>query len=80
MHTETIRIPPGTAVVNVSDPYHVYRWCRRWGVTERQLRAAVRSVGGEARAVEAALKRARSAIPILAREIRLREDHAAGDD
>jgi len=80
MDAETIRIPPGMAVVNVGDPYHVYRWCRRWGVTERQLRAAVRSVGREARAVEAALARARPAMPILAREIRLREDRAAGDD
>lgn len=71
---------PGIAFVNTGDPYHVYRWCRRWGVTETQLRTAVGAVGREARAVEAALKRARGATPILAMELRLREDRQAGED
>lgn len=72
--------PPGIALVNVGDPYHVYRWCRRWGVTESQLRTAVGAVGREVRAVEAALTRARAVTPILAMELRLREDRQAGED
>jgi len=71
---------PEIALVNIGDPYHVYRWCRRWGVTETQLRMAVRAVGREARAVEAALMRARAVTPILAMELRLREDRQAGED
>ncbi len=69
-----------TATVNLGDPYHVYRWCRRLGVTESQLRAAVHAAGDEARAVEAAIRRARSALPILATEYRLRDEGSSGDD
>lgn len=80
MATASMMPPVGIARVNIGDPYHVYRWCRRWGVTESQLRTAVRTVGGEARAVEAALLRAKAPPRILATEIRLREDRPAGKD
>lgn len=80
MATASMMPSVGIAFVNTSDPYHVYRWCRRWGVTETQLRTAVRAVGREARAVEAALKRARASMPILAREVWVRDDHLAGED
>jgi hypothetical protein len=69
--------PIRAAQVDLGDPYHVYRWCRRWGVTESQLRTAVRAVGEEVRAVESALRRARAATPILVSEHRLPEDAAA---
>ncbi|MBL8688009.1 MAG: DUF3606 domain-containing protein [Rhodospirillaceae bacterium] len=80
MTTASMMRPVAIALVNIADPYHVYRWCRRWGVTETQLRAAVRAVGREARAVEAALLRAKAPPRILASETRLREDRTAGDD
>lgn len=81
MTTATMHRPiVGLAFVNLADPYHVYRWCRRWGVTEGQLRTAVRAVGEEARAVEAALRRARARSPILAIERRLTDEVAPGDD
>ena len=72
--------PMSVARVNLGDPYHVYRWCRRWGVTESQLRAAVQAVGSEASAVEAAFHRARRATTILVREHRLGEDAASAVD
>ncbi len=80
MATASMMPPLGIAFVNIGDPYHVYRWCRRWGVTETQLRMAVRVAGREARAVEAALLRAKAPPRILASEISLREDHPAGED
>lgn len=80
MATVSMTLPVGIALVNVGDPYHVYRRCRRWGVTETQLKAAVRAVGREARAVEAALLRAKAPPRILASETRLREDRRAGED
>ncbi len=78
MTTLTAPRPIGTAQVDLGDPYHVYAWCRRWAVTEVQLRMAVRTVGSEARAVEAAINRARALPMILASETRFGEDRVAG--
>jgi len=66
--------------IDLADPYHVYRWCRRFGVTEGQLRMAVRIAGGDPRAVEAALRRARATAPILSSEFRLQGEHYSDHD
>jgi hypothetical protein len=80
MTAVTLSAPIGPARVDPGDPYHLYRWCRRFGVTEEQLRMAVRLVGRDPRAVEAALLRARAAAPILVSEFRLQDERASGHD
>jgi uncharacterized protein DUF3606 len=43
--------------VNVSEEHEVEYWCKRFGVSPAQLRAAVEKVGDVARRVETELKR-----------------------
>jgi len=81
MAAVTLPLPIGALTwIDLADPYHLLRWCRRFGVTESQLRTAVRFAGGDPRAVEAALTRARMATPILIREFRLRDERASGQE
>jgi hypothetical protein len=42
--------------IDMNQPYQVAYWKERFGVTERELREAVRSAGALARKVEAHLK------------------------
>ncbi|MBM3549433.1 MAG: DUF3606 domain-containing protein [Alphaproteobacteria bacterium] len=78
MTTVTFSPPIGTPPrVDIGDPYHLMRWCRRFGVTEQQLRTAVRIAGAEVAAVEQAIRRARAGTSILVSEHRLGEDRDA---
>jgi hypothetical protein len=45
------RGPPDTTKVNVHETWEVKWWCNKWGVSETQLRAAVRAVGVETKNV-----------------------------
>jgi hypothetical protein len=49
--------PQDAERVNVHEEYEVEYWCKRFGVTPTQLRAAVEKVGTSARRVETELKR-----------------------
>ncbi len=44
------------ARISLSDDYEVQDWTKKFGVTKEQLTAAVKSVGNDAKAVEAHLK------------------------
>lgn len=46
-----IREPQDRNFVNVNEPWEVNWWCKKWGVTPDQLRAAVKAVGTSAAAV-----------------------------
>lgn len=46
--------------ISLSDDYEVRDWAKKFGVTKEQLTAAVKSVGNEAKAVEAHLKSSQS--------------------
>jgi len=41
----TIKQPADAKKVNVNEPYEVNYWCKKWGVTKEQLKAAVKKVG-----------------------------------
>jgi Protein of unknown function (DUF3606) len=41
--------------INLSEDYEVRYWCEKFGVTEDELRSAVRRVGNSAKAVESEL-------------------------
>lgn len=45
--------------ISLSEDYEVRDWCRKFGVTPDQLRAAVQAVGSLAKDVEAYLQRSR---------------------
>jgi len=49
--------PADASKVNVHETWEVRYWCKKFGVTEAQLRAAVQAVGTSAAAVERHLKR-----------------------
>jgi hypothetical protein len=53
----TKRAPQDASRINVNEPYEVRWWTAKFGVTEAQLRAAVKAVGTGAKAVEAHLKK-----------------------
>lgn len=44
----TKRRPQDARKINVNEPYEVRWWCSEFGVTETQLRAALKAVGVEA--------------------------------
>jgi len=46
-----IKQPLDSSRVNVNEPYEVNYWCKKWGVTPEQLRAAVKAVGTSALAI-----------------------------
>lgn len=50
------RGPADRSRVNVHEPWEVRWWCREFGCTESQLRAAVQAVGVSAEAVRGKLK------------------------
>lgn len=41
----TKRGPPDQRRINVNEPWEIKTWCEKFGVTEAQLRAAVKAVG-----------------------------------
>lgn len=45
--------------ISVSDDYEVRDWAKKFGVTADELKAAVKAVGNDAKAVEAHLKGSR---------------------
>lgn len=47
----THRGSPDTTKVNVNEAWEVKWWCNKWGVSESQLRAAVRAVGVQSKDV-----------------------------
>jgi hypothetical protein len=53
---KTLRGPRDGDRVNVNEDYEVRYWTKKWGVTEQQLRDAVKRVGVMARDVEKALR------------------------
>lgn len=53
----TKKIPQDASKVNVNEPYEVVYWCKKFGCTEAQLRAAVKAVGTKASAVQTHLKK-----------------------
>jgi hypothetical protein len=50
------RGPADRSRVNIHEPWEVRWWCREFGCTESQLRAAVQAVGVSADAVRRRLK------------------------
>ena len=46
--------------IDINQDYEVRDWSKRFGVTAEQLKAAVKSVGSNAKAVEAHLKQGKS--------------------
>ncbi len=46
---------PDRSLINLSEPYEVAYWTKKLGVSEAQLRAAVRAVGSSAAKVRAHL-------------------------
>ena len=50
-------VPADASRVNVHDDSEIEYWCRTFGVSPAQLRAAVEKVGDLARRVETELKR-----------------------
>jgi Protein of unknown function (DUF3606) len=46
------RKPQDSSKVNVNEAWEVQYWCKKFGVTEAQLRAAVRAVGVSSSAVQ----------------------------
>jgi len=50
-------VPADASRVNVGDEPEVEYWCRKFGVSPAQLRAAVAKIGDLARRVETELKR-----------------------
>lgn len=55
----TNRGPQDRARVNVNEAWEISWWCKKFGCTSEQLKAAVRAAGVMATAVEAYLKKQR---------------------
>lgn len=53
----THRGPPDTTRVNVNEDWELRYWCKKFGCTPDQLRAAVKAVGVSSAAVERYLKK-----------------------
>jgi hypothetical protein len=53
----TLRGSPDNALISLEEDHERSRWAKKFGVTEEQLRAAVKAVGHSAAAVEAHLKK-----------------------
>ncbi len=53
----TQRGPTDRTRINVHEPWELDWWCRKWGVTAAQLRAAVRQMGVMAKDVAAQLNK-----------------------
>jgi len=51
------KIPQDASRINVNEPYEVTYWCRALGVTEAELRAAVKKVGTSVDTVRKHLKK-----------------------
>jgi len=51
------RGPADPARVNLEDRLERLYWCRKWGVSEMQLRAAVKAAGDSAAAVDRQIQR-----------------------
>jgi hypothetical protein len=52
---KTQRVPRDAERVNVNEDYEVRYWCKKWGVSEQQLRDAVKRVGVMSKDVAKAL-------------------------
>jgi hypothetical protein len=52
---KTQRAPRDAERVNVNEDYEVRYWCKKWGVSEQQLRDAVKRVGVMSKDVAKAL-------------------------
>jgi len=52
---KTQRAPRDAERVNVNEDYEVRYWCMKWGVSEQQLRDAVKRVGVMSKDVAKAL-------------------------
>jgi hypothetical protein len=52
---KTQRAPRDAERVNVNEDYEVRYWCEKWGVSEQQLRDAVKRVGVMSKDVAKAL-------------------------
>jgi len=52
---KTQRVPRDAERVNVNEDYEVRYWCEKWGVSEQQLRDAVKRVGVMSKDVAKAL-------------------------
>jgi hypothetical protein len=50
------RVPQDRSRINTSEDYEVRYWSEKFGVSHRQLKAAVMKVGNSAEAVERVLK------------------------
>lgn len=53
----TKKVPQDASKVNVNETYEVAYWCKKFGCTEAQLKAAVKAVGTKASDVQAYLKK-----------------------
>lgn len=53
----TRKAPQDASKVNVNETYEVVYWCKKFGCTEAQLKAAVKAVGTKASDVQANLKK-----------------------
>jgi Protein of unknown function (DUF3606) len=49
---KTLKGPQDRSRISLSEDYEVRYWCEKFGVTEEELRAAVKRVGNSAKAVE----------------------------
>ena len=49
---KTLKGPQDRSRISLSEDYEVRYWCEKFGVTEKQLVAAVTKVGNSAKAVE----------------------------
>lgn len=49
--------PKDASKVNLNEPWEVKYWCRKFGVTEATLRAAVKAVGTSVSAVKRYLEK-----------------------
>ena len=56
---KSIRGPQDASRVNVNQDHEVAYWCRKFGCTPSELKAAVKAVGVSSSAVERHLKNAR---------------------
>ncbi len=49
---KTKRGPPDSKEINVNEPYELRDWAKHFGVTEQQIKDAVKAVGVSASAVK----------------------------
>jgi len=49
--------PQDASKISLSEQWEINYWCKKFGCTESELRAAVRAVGNSAAAVEKHLKK-----------------------